>query len=196
MSRRRESGLSSRSRPARTAADTARTRNLAPSSPGASSIAASASAWASARSPPWRTAISARSDEMVTTVSAAPRARAWARISSAPRRAASKRPAIARTPSAKSAQFSPRWGSSGRPAAIARSARSIALSAERRYSTSFIASVASVVASSTVRAGPPGSRRAAISASASRRADAEVELRPSSATSSCSRAGSPAGSRS
>ena len=66
----------------------------------------------------------------------------------------------------------------------------------RRYITSSIASVASVVACSTSRAGPPGSRRAAIAASASRRADADVELTPSSATSSCSRAGSPAGSRS
>ena len=46
MSRRRESGVSSRSRPASTAADTARTRNSAPSRSGASSIAACASAWA------------------------------------------------------------------------------------------------------------------------------------------------------
>ena len=195
MRRRRESGVSSRSSPASTAADTASTRNLAPSSSGASSIAACASAWAAARSPR-RIAMSARSDEMVTTVSAAPRSRAWARISSAPRRAASRRSATARAASARFAQFSPRWGSTGRPAAIARSARSTAVDAERRYNTSSIASVASVVACSTSRAGPPGSRRAAIAASASRRADAEVELRPSSATSSCSRAGSPTGIRS
>ncbi len=72
MSRRRASGVSSRSRPASTAADTARTRNSAPSRSGASSIAACASASAAARSPR-RTAMSARSAEIVTTVSAAPR---------------------------------------------------------------------------------------------------------------------------
>ena len=51
ISRRRDSGVSSRSRPASTAADTARTTNSAPSRSGASSIAACASAWAAIRSP-------------------------------------------------------------------------------------------------------------------------------------------------
>src|SRR6476646_9714537 len=57
----------------------------------------------------------------------------------------------------------------------------MAAKAEPTYSTSFIASVASVVACSTSPAGPPGSRNESIAASASRRADAEVELRPSRA---------------
>ena len=61
------------------------------------------------------------------------------------------------------------------------------MDAERKCSTSCMARAASVVASSTLRAGPPGSRKAAIVASVSRRTGAEIKLAPSSATSSCSR---------
>ena len=106
--------------------------------------------------------MSARSADIVTTVSAAPRSRAPASTSSAPRRAASRPSATPRAARARFAQFSPRWGSIGRPAAIARVARSAAADAEPRFSTSSIASVASVVACSASAAGPPGSRSAAI----------------------------------
>ena len=72
---------------------TANTRNLAPSSVGPSSIAAWASASAALRSP-LRKPISARSEDIVTTVSAAPRRRARSRISSVPRSAASRPSAV------------------------------------------------------------------------------------------------------
>ena len=62
------------------------------------------------------------------------------------------------------------------------------MDAERKCITSCMARAASVVASSTLRAGPRisqgGDRR-----SVSRRTGAEIKLAPSSATSSCSRAG-------
>ena len=51
------------------------------------------------------------------------------------------------------------------------------MDAERKC-TSCMARAASVVASSTLRAGPPGSRRAAIVASVSRRTGAEISWRP------------------
>ena len=138
-----------------------------PSRSGARSIAACASAWAAAISPR-RTPISARSPARATTVSAAPRSRARASISSVPRSAASRPSASISAARARIAQFSPRWSSTGRPAARARWARSIAPAAERTYITSSSASVASVVACSTPCAGPPGSCSSAIVASASR----------------------------
>src|SRR5947208_2323651 len=75
MSPRSASGVSARSSPASTTADTAVTRNSAPRSWGASSIATCASPAAAARAPR-RSPTHARNADIATTVTAPPLARA------------------------------------------------------------------------------------------------------------------------